>query len=90
MPYQTFNTMEQAARHVEKTGQRFVFKTMGDNEDKALTYVSKSAADMLTWIEGKIKQNQKPKGEVMLQEFVKGIEMGVSVSWVPRLYRAME
>jgi phosphoribosylamine--glycine ligase len=78
VPYQTFNTMEEAAKIVEKTGQRYVFKTMGDNEDKALTYVSKTAADMLTWIEGKIKQNKKPKGEVMLQEFVQGIEMGVS------------
>ena len=78
VPYQTFSTMEEAAKHVEKTGQRFVFKTMGDNEDKSLTYVSKSAADMLTWIEGKIKHNQKPKGEVMLQDFVQGIEMGVS------------
>jgi phosphoribosylamine--glycine ligase len=78
VPYETFTTMEQAAKHVEKTGERFVFKTMGDNEDKSLTYVSKSAADMLTWMEARIKQNQKPKGEVMLQEFVKGIEMGVS------------
>lgn len=78
VPYQTFNTMEEAAKHVEKTGQRFVFKTMGDNEDKSLTYVSKSAADMITWMEARIRQNQKPKGEVMLQEFVKGIEMGVS------------
>ena len=78
VPYETFKNMEEAARHVEQSGERFVFKTMGDNEDKSLTYVSKSAADMLTWMEGKIKQGQQPKGEVMLQEFVKGIEMGVS------------
>ena len=37
VPYETFATMEQAMRHVEKTGERFVFKTMGDNEDKSLT-----------------------------------------------------
>jgi phosphoribosylamine--glycine ligase len=78
VPYETFKSMEDAYKQVEQSGERFVFKTMGDNEDKSLTYVSKSAADMLTWMDGKIKQKQQPKGEVMLQEFVKGIEMGVS------------
>lgn len=73
-PYKTFESMESAARHVEKTGQRFVFKTMDDNE----TYVSKSAADLLTWIENRISRNQKTNGEVMLQSFIDGIEMGVS------------
>lgn len=78
VPYETFKTMEEAARHAERTGQRYVFKTMGDNEDKSLTYVSDSAADMVAWIERMLRAGKKPKGEIMLQEFVDGIEMGVS------------
>ena len=78
VPYETFNSMDEAARHVQRTGQRYVFKVMGDEDDKSLTYVSKSAADMLAWIERMAKVGKKPKGEVMLQEFVDGIEMGVS------------
>jgi phosphoribosylamine--glycine ligase len=51
-----------------------VFKTLGDNEDKSLTYVSKSPADLVAWM----RRTPPPKGEVMLQTFIKGIEMGVS------------
>lgn len=74
VPYQTFPNMQAAERHVWKTEERYVFKTLGDNEDKALTYVSKSPADLIAWI----RRTPPPKGEVMLQQFVDGIEMGVS------------
>lgn len=74
VPYQTFKTMADAEKHVRKTEERYVFKTLGDNEDKSLTYVSKSPADLIAWI----KRTPPPKGEVMLQTFVEGIEMGVS------------
>ena len=74
VPYTTFKSMAEAEKHVLKTGERFVFKTLGDNEDKALTYVSKSPADLVAWM----RRTPPPKGEVMLQQFVKGIEMGVS------------
>jgi phosphoribosylamine--glycine ligase len=74
VPYKTFKTMGEAEKHVLKTSERFVFKTLGDNEDKSLTYVSKSPADMIAWM----RRTPPPKGEVMLQTFIKGIEMGVS------------
>lgn len=73
-PYQTFPTMAAAEKHVRKTEERYVFKTMGDNEDKSLTYVSKSPADLIAWMQ----RTPPPKGEVMLQKFIAGIEMGVS------------
>ena len=73
-PYQTFATMKQAERHVIKTDERYVFKTLGDNEDKSLTYVSKSPADLVAWM----RRTPPPKGEVMLQKFIHGIEFGVS------------
>jgi phosphoribosylamine--glycine ligase len=77
-PYKTFPNVDAALKHVEKTEERFVFKTLGDNEDKALTYVSKSPADMIAWIERMIEHGNQPKGAVMLQQFIDGIEMGVS------------
>lgn len=73
-PYKTFATMKEAERHVMKTEERFVFKTLGDNEDKSLTYVSKGPGDLVGWM----RRTPPPKGEVMLQTFIEGIEMGVS------------
>jgi phosphoribosylamine-glycine ligase len=77
-PYKTFKTMAIAKKHVEQTKERFVFKTLGDNEDKSLTYVSKSPADLIGWMERIISRGDQPKGDVMLQTFIKGIELGVS------------
>lgn len=74
VPYKTFKSMQDAEKHVLKTEERFVFKTLGDNEDKALTYVSKSPGDLIAWM----RRTPPPKGEVMLQKFVEGIEFGVS------------
>lgn len=74
VPYQTFKSMAEAEKHVRKTDERFVFKTLGDNEDKSLTYVSRSPADLVAWMQ----RTPPPKGEVMLQTFIKGIELGVS------------
>lgn len=76
--YRTFPTVAAAMKDVEKTGKRYVFKTLGDNEDKSLTYVSKHAADLLTWLEWQLGNGTKIKGEVMLQDFIDGIEIGVS------------
>lgn len=77
VPYTQFNSMKEAYNHVKKTEERFVFKTLGDNEDKSLTYVSKSPADLMGWLENRIKDTPI-KGPVMLQTFVEGIELGVS------------
>lgn len=77
-PYKTFKSIGDAEKHVRETQERFVFKTLGDNEDKSLTYVSKSAADMIGWMQRMQKIGNNPKGDVMLQTFIKGIEFGVS------------
>lgn len=76
--YQQFNTLSDAEAHVRKTEKRYVFKTLGDNEDKSLSYVSKTPADMIARIQRWRKLNMNPKGPVMLQEFVQGIEFAVS------------
>ena len=77
-PFETFKNMKEALRYVISSADRFVFKTLGDNEDKALTYVSKNAADLANWMERIIELKEEPKGEVMVQKFIEGIEMGVS------------
>jgi phosphoribosylamine--glycine ligase len=77
-PYKTFKTLQEAEKHVWKTEKRWVFKTLGDNEDKSLSYCSKSPADMISKLRKWQELGMNPKGEVMLQEFIPGIELGVS------------
>lgn len=79
--YEQFNSLAEAEAHVRKTGERFVFKTLGDEDDKSLSYVGKSPADMIARLQRWQKLGMNPKGPVMLQEFIEGIELGVS-SWM--------
>lgn len=79
--YKTFKTLKEAELHVRKTEKRYVFKTMGDEDDKSLSYCGKSPADMIARLMRWQKLNMKLKGEVMLQEFIDGQEFAVS-RWV--------
>ncbi len=76
--YQEFKTLMEAEAHVRKTEKRYVFKTLGDNEDKSLSYVSKSPADMVARLQRWQKLGMNPKGPVMLQEFIEGVEFAAS------------
>jgi phosphoribosylamine--glycine ligase len=76
--YQQFNSLQEAEKHVRKTEGRYVFKTLGDEEDKSLSYCSKSPADMIARLQRWQKLKLNPKGPVMLQKFIPGIEIGVS------------
>lgn len=77
-PYKVFKTMKEAEAHVKKTEERFVFKCMGDEEDKSLTYCSKGPADLINWMQRMRDLKREPKGDVMLQTFIEGTEIGVS------------
>lgn len=76
--WKSFPTLAAAEQHVRKTEKRYVFKTLGSVEDKALSYVSKSPADMIARLQRWQKLKLDTAGPVMLQEFIKGIELGVS------------
>jgi phosphoribosylamine--glycine ligase len=76
--YKTFANLKEAEAYVRKKPARYVFKTLGDNEDKSLSYVGKSAADMVARLQRWQKMGMNPKGEVMLQEFIGGVEFAVS------------
>jgi len=76
--WQQFKTLDQAEAHVRKTEARYVFKTLGDEEDKSLSYVGKSPADLIARIQRWKKLGMNPKGPVMLQSVIEGVEIGVS------------
>ena len=77
-PYKSFKTLAEAEAHVRKTEERYVFKTMGDGEDTKRTFCAESPASMVAFLQRLQKQGVTVKGEVMLQTFIPGIEMGVS------------
>jgi len=77
--YQVFNNLKEAETFARKSDKSYVFKTMGDNEDKSLSYVSTDPADLVGWLQRKQAQGLNPKGQVMLQEKIDMIaEVGVS------------
>jgi phosphoribosylamine--glycine ligase len=75
IPSKEFNDYDTAIHHVKNHDVRFVSKPSGD-ADKALSYVSKSPADMIYMLE-RWKKLGKLKSPFLLQEFVPGVEMAV-------------
>lgn len=75
IPSQKFKNYDEAIAHVMKTNKRYVSKPLGDG-NKALSYVSKSPADMIFMLQ-KWKKTNAYKGEFILQEFHPGIEVAV-------------
>lgn len=76
--YKTFPTLAAAEAHVRKTQERYVFKTLGSVEDKSLSYVGKSPADMIARLERWQRLKLDPGGPVMLQKVIEGRELGVA------------
>ena len=76
IPGKEFTDYDAAIAHVKKHDARFVSKPSGNVEDKALSYVSKSPADMVYMLE-RWKKLGKLKTPFIMQEFVGGVEMAV-------------
>lgn len=77
--YETFKSLEEASKFARKSDTCYVFKTLGDEDDKSLTFVSCDPAEMVGWIEREIKRGMKLKGPCMLQEKIDMLaEVGVS------------
>jgi phosphoribosylamine---glycine ligase len=80
--YHSFPTLDAALAFAWKADQPYVFKTLGDEEDKSLSYVASDPADLVGWILMKKQQGLKLKGPCMLQEKIDMIcEVGVS-AWM--------
>jgi phosphoribosylamine--glycine ligase len=75
IPSTKFSSYDEAISFVIKNNKRYVSKPLGDG-NKALSYVSKSPADMVFMLQ-KWKRTNAYKGEFILQEFHGGIEMAV-------------
>jgi len=71
-----FKKYDEAIAYVKREGRAFVCKPCGDEEDKSLSYVSKSPADLVFMLE-RWKKQQRHKGSFILQERVHGTEMAV-------------
>lgn len=78
-PYHTFDSLEAAEAFARKSSDSWVFKPMGDEDDKSLTYVSHDPADLVGWLRRQMLAGKKLKGQCMMQEKVDRIaEIGVS------------
>lgn len=75
IPMTKFNNYDKAIEHVLATPKRYVSKPIGDGE-KSMSYVSKNAADMIYMLQY-WKKKKSYKGDFVLQDFHKGIEMAV-------------
>lgn len=72
--YETFQDISAAKSYLKKTNKRTIFKPNGgQDQDTATTYVSKSADDMLKYLD-KLSSNSKGV-EFILQDFVQGTEV---------------
>lgn len=77
--YECFDTLQKALAHARKADKGYVFKTMGDEDDKSLSYVADDPADLVGWIQRKIDAGMVLKGPCMLQEKIDMVsEIGVS------------
>lgn len=79
-PVKEFDRYDDAIRYVEREGRAFVSKPNGDTDDKGLSYVAKSAADMIFQLR-KWKGSHKHRDSFVLQEKVSGVEFAVG-AWL--------
>jgi len=79
-PYHEFKSLEDALKFAWKSDKPFVHKPLGDEEDKALTFVPKDPAQLVGWLQKKIKSGSKIKGSVMLQEKIDDMVAEVGIA----------
>lgn len=80
--YECFPTLDAAKAFAGKADQAYVFKSLGSEDDKSLTFVADTPEDMVSWIERKQSMGLKLTGQCMLQEKIDMLaEYGAS-GWV--------
>jgi phosphoribosylamine--glycine ligase len=75
LPYEVFTSYDKAIEYVKREGKPFVSKPWGGNPDKDLSYVPKTAEDLVSRLQKWKTLGTKP--DFMLQEMVTGQEMAV-------------
>lgn len=76
IPSQSFKNLNDAIGYLKANPARYVSKLDGDNDTKAMSYVSKSPRDMLFMLE-KWKKLGVMKTDFVFQEFIPGTEFAV-------------
>jgi phosphoribosylamine---glycine ligase len=77
IPYEVVASPEEGIALIKETGKAYAMKPWGGTEDCALTYVSKSPEDGIFTLD-KWKREGLFKGQLMMQEKIDGIEMGIA------------
>lgn len=83
-PYKQFNSLKEAEAHARKSDLAYVFKTLGDEEDKSLSFVAKDPAELVGWLKRKQAQGLVLKGPCMLQEKIEMIAEVGAAGWMGR------
>jgi phosphoribosylamine---glycine ligase len=77
IPYEVVDSPEEGIALIKETGKAYAMKPWGGVEDCALTYVSSAPDDGIFTLE-KWKRECLFDGQLMMQEKIDGIEMGIS------------
>lgn len=75
--YKQFTDYDSAMAYVRKEERALVSKPCWAEDNKALSYVAKSADDLLFMLQRWKRKNGRPKGPFILQEKVDGVEFAV-------------
>lgn len=87
LPFREFTRYDDAIAYVKRENRRFVSKPLGDEPDKSLSYVAKSAPDLIYMLE-RWKKKGRHKSGFILQEHVSGCEMAVGGFFGPSGFAA--
>jgi phosphoribosylamine---glycine ligase len=82
IPYEVVASPEEGIALIKETGRAYAMKPWGGVEDCSLTYVSSAPDDGIFTLE-KWKREGLFKGQLMMQEKIDGIEMGISGMFGP-------
>ena len=77
IPYEVVESPEEGIALIKETGKAYAMKPWGGTEDCALTYVSNSPDDGIFTLD-KWKREGLFKGQLMMQEKIDGIEIGIA------------
>ncbi|MGI0134350.1 MAG: phosphoribosylglycinamide synthetase C domain-containing protein [Candidatus Micrarchaeaceae archaeon] len=82
LPYEIVSSAEEALELLVSSGKSYVMKPWGDEADKALTAVPKDVNEAI-FIVSDWKKKGLFKGQMMMQEKVNGVEIGISSFFGP-------
>jgi phosphoribosylamine--glycine ligase len=82
IPYQVVSSAKEALKVVKDSGTAWVMKPWGGECDKAMTYVSRDVDDAIFTI-SRWEKEGRFKGQLMMQQKVEGVEVGISGMFGP-------